>query len=254
VAGNGANGFQPGEGVPARSVRLNRPSAVIPGKDGSFYIADRDNHRIRKVDVDGNIRTYAGTGTAGYNGDGMLAVQSQLNEPAKIALAADGGLYIADTDNHRVRMVRSDGFITTIAGTGNIGLSGDNGPVLHLAQLRFPAGAALAPDGDLYVVDEGNNRIRKIARASASVSEDQFLVPSADGSQLFQFSVDGRHLRTLDAVSGTVIYRFHYDARGRLVGIEDVDGGSNRDCARQLGQATAYYRALLDRPPNWALI
>lgn len=223
VAGNGANGFQPGEGVPARSVRLNRPSAVIPGKDGSFYIADRDNHRIRKVDVDGNIRTYAGTGTAGYNGDGMLAVQSQLNEPAKIALAADGGLYIADTDNHRVRMVRSDGFITTIAGTGNIGLSGDNGPVA-LAQLRFPAGAALAPDGDLYVVDEGNNRIRKIARASASVSEDQFLVPSADGSQLFQFSVDGRHLRTLDAVSGTVIYRFHYDARGRLVGIEDVDG------------------------------
>ncbi|MGE3481883.1 MAG: PKD domain-containing protein, partial [Gammaproteobacteria bacterium] len=223
VAGTGANGFLPGEGVPARTVRLNRPTAVISSGDGSFYIADRDNHRIRKVGVDGNIRTYAGTGTAGYNGDGMLAVQSQLNEPAKIALAADGGLYIADTDNNRVRMVSPDGFITTIAGTGSFGFAGDNGPVT-LAQLHFPVSAAPAPNGDLYVVDEGNNRVRKIARASASVSEDQFLVPSDDGRQLYQFSAEGRHLRTLDALTGSVVYRFQYDGSGRLAGIEDVDG------------------------------
>lgn len=246
VAGDLRNGCG-GDGGPARGAVLNFPTAVIPGRDGSFHIADRNNHRVRKVGVDGNILTIAGDGAGGFAGDGLRAGQARLNFPEKIALATDGSLYIADVSNHRVRKVDSEGYITTVAGGSARGFAGDGGPAA-LTQLNHPEGVALSPNGDLYIADTVNGRIRKIGRAAASVSNNGYLVPSADGRELFQFSAAGRHLRTLDAVTGAAVHQFHYDSGGLLAGVEDADGdltsitrdgsGNPRSIIGPYGQAT----------------
>lgn len=237
VAGGGGNGYA-GDGGPAKRAQLNHPVAVLLDRDGALYIADRDNHRIRKIGTDGRIVTVAGDGTEGGGGDGLPAVQAQLDHPDKLALAADGSLYIADRGNHRIRMLDSAGYITTIAGSGTSGFSGDNGPVA-LARLQFPGGVALAPDGGVYVVDTGNNRVREVARAEASANGAEFLVPAADGGRLFEFSSAGRHLRTLDAVTGVTLIRFGYDDGGRLLGIEDAAGNRTTVSRSVAGAARA---------------
>ena len=222
VAGNHSYGYS-GDGGPADYATLAFPTAVIPAQDGSIYISDTNNHRIRKVGTDGNIYTVAGDGTEGFGGDGSPATQAKLDYPEKIALASDGSLYIADGNNSRIRKIDPEGYITTVVGDGTYGFAGDNGPI-SLAQLRTPQGIALAPNGELYVADTANHRIRRIQPAAASLNGGDYLVPSGDGSELFQFSSDGRHVQTLDAVTGAVVYQFHYDSTGRLSGIEDADG------------------------------
>ncbi|WP_446697131.1 NHL domain-containing protein [Streptomyces cinereospinus] len=106
---------------------MNRPYGVAVDSTGTLYIADNDNHRIRKVTTDGKISTVAGTGAAGFGGDGGAAVSAQLNSPREVAVDGTGALYIADADNHRIRKVTSDGKISTVAGTGTEGFGGDDG-------------------------------------------------------------------------------------------------------------------------------
>ena len=222
LAGDHFNGYS-GDGGPATQAALNLPTAVLPVQDGSFYIADFENNRIRKVGIDGTISTVAGNGTFGFNGDGSAATQAELAFPANMALATDGSLYIAEFGNNRVRKVDPNGYVTTVAGNGMTTFTGDNGPV-EFAHLNQPLSVALAPNGSLYIADKGNALVREIMPAEASLSSGDYLIPSQDGSMLFQFSGDGRQLRTLDAVSGAVIYQFQYDSGGRISGIEDVDG------------------------------
>jgi len=226
LAGNASNGYS-GDGGQARNAALSFPTSVVPARDGSIYISDRNNHRIRKIGVDGRISTIVGNGAQGFAGDGLPASQAHLNFPEKIALAPDGELYFADQGNSRIRKLTVDGHVVTVAGTGVQGLAGDGGPVA-LSQVRRPEAVALAPDGDLYVVDTGNHRIRKVRRASASASDGEYLVPSTDGSELFQFSATGRHLRTLDAFTGGVVYLFRYNDDARLAAIEDAEGDTTR--------------------------
>jgi len=165
VAGNGAYGYS-GDGGPATSAQLNFPPGVAADSGGNLYIADYDNARIRKVAAaTGIITTVAGNGTAGYSGDGGPATSAQLNGPFGAAVDAAGNLYIDDEGNGRIRKVAAtSGIITTVAGNGTAGYSGDGGPATS-AQLDRPSGAAVDAAGNLYIADEGNNRIRKVAAA-----------------------------------------------------------------------------------------
>ncbi|GAA4453549.1 hypothetical protein GCM10023189_18770 [Nibrella saemangeumensis] len=159
VAGTGS-ATASGDGGSALNAGL-RPSGLAFDAAGNLYIAERFNHRIRKVTIDGIISTVAGTGTAGFLGDNGLATSARLNEPLAIAVDGAGNLYIADRANNRIRKVDKDGFISTIAGTGTAGFSGD-GDKAKLAQLNKPNNVAVDGAGNLYFSDDANNRIRKI--------------------------------------------------------------------------------------------
>ena len=150
-----------GDGAAATAAQLNSPFGVALDAAGNLYIADADNHRIRKVSATGVITTVAGTGTAGFSGDGGAATAAQLNWPWDVAVDGSGNLYIADTGNNRIRKVDSSGNISTVAGTGTQGFSGD-GAAATAAQLRIPTGVALDGAGNLYIADALNNRIRKV--------------------------------------------------------------------------------------------
>src|SRR5262249_36809899 len=141
--------------------KLTSPFGVLPMPDGSYYISDVDAHVIRLVDTQHVIHRVAGTGTHGYSGDNGPGTQAQLNGPTRMRTGPDGNLYFCDTNNHAVRRLDANGTITTIAGTGRLGYTGDNGPADH-AQLNTPYDLRFAPNGDLYVADTGNNVIRRI--------------------------------------------------------------------------------------------
>lgn len=160
VVGTGEAGDD-GDGGPARDARLRRPLGVAVGADGTLFVADTYNHRIRMVAADGTITTVAGTGEPGFAGDGGPGAAALLAYPTGIAVGAGGALYIADTGNHRVRRLAADGAITTVAGTGAAGFNGDGGPAT-LARLNSPRGVAVAADGTLYIVDRENRRIRMV--------------------------------------------------------------------------------------------
>ena len=137
---------------------------------GNLYIADTDNHRVRKVDTSGNISTVAGTGTPGFSGDGGAATSARLNSPRGVALDSSGNLYIADATNHRVRKVdATTGNISTVAGTGTPGFSGDGGAATSAA-LGSPRGVALDGSGNLYIADWSNHRIRRVDATTGNIS------------------------------------------------------------------------------------
>jgi hypothetical protein len=160
IAGTGTAGYS-GDGGLAIEAMLRFPSNIASDASGNLYIADSSNHRIRKVDQNGIITTVAGTGIAGYSGDGGPALSAQLNGPYHIQVDASGNLYIVDYGNKRIRKVDPNGIITTIAGTGTFGYSGDGGPAVE-ASFGLMDGIALDSSGNIYVSDSSNYRIRKI--------------------------------------------------------------------------------------------
>ena len=160
VAGNGLYGYG-GDGGPAVKANLNKPTGVVADLSGNFYIADNQNHRVRKVDPTGTITTLAGNGIAGYGGDGGPATQANLNYPSGVGVDSSGNVYIADTSNHRIRKVDSKGTITTVAGNGTRGYGGDGGPAAQTS-LYGPEGVAADLFGNLYIADTSNHRIRKV--------------------------------------------------------------------------------------------
>ncbi len=159
-AGTGERGYS-GDGGPPVDAQLNNPSGVAVDGDGNLYIADQDNRRVRRVDAGGPITTVAGTGQYGSSGDGGLAANARLVSPSSVAVDGTGKLYIADSANHRIRRVDAGGTITTLAGNGEEGYSGDGGPAVD-AQLDFPSGVTVDGDGNLYIADGDNHRIRKV--------------------------------------------------------------------------------------------
>ena len=159
-AGIGKAGFS-GDGGPAVRAKLNLPSGLATDKKGNLFISDRSNDRIRVVDKKGVIRTYAGTGVAGFQGDAGPALKAQLDKPFGIALDEAENLYIADRNNNRVRKVSPEGIITTVAGDGGFFFMGDNGPA-YRASVAAPTGVAVDKKGNLYIADRNNNRIRLV--------------------------------------------------------------------------------------------
>ena len=159
VAGNGSFGYN-GDNIAATSAELTSPSGVAVDSAGTLYIADLGNHRVRKVSA-GIITTVAGTGTSGYNGDNIPAVSAELDAPWGVALDASGNLYIADTDNNRIRKV-AGGLITTVAGDAGFAYAGDNVAATSTS-LYAPFGVALDASGNLYIADTVNYRLRKVS-------------------------------------------------------------------------------------------
>jgi streptogramin lyase len=162
IAGNGQAGFS-GDNGPAVAAQINNPYGLRIGPDGAMYICEIGNHRIRRVDLNTGIATtFAGTGEKGYSGDGGPALQAKMNEPYEVVFDRAGNLLFTDMQVHAIRRIdRKTGIITTVAGTGQPGFSGDGGPATS-AQLRQPHSIAIAPDGGLLICDIGNNRIRRV--------------------------------------------------------------------------------------------
>jgi uncharacterized protein (TIGR03437 family) len=167
VAGNGASGFG-GDGGVATLAAIKNPDGLALDAAGNLYIADTANHRIRKVTPSGIITTIAGSGTSpGFAGDNGPATSALLNNPKGVAVDASGNVFIADTFNQRIRVVSTAGIITTIAGNGFSGYLGDGGPAIT-AQLQFPSGVAVGPNGVIYVADGQNNVIRLLTPPAVS--------------------------------------------------------------------------------------
>ena len=167
ICGRGA-GFA-GDGGPATAALFKQPSALALDEEGNLYIGDQQNFRVRKIDPEGTLSSIAGDGVQGYGGDGGDALAASINweagsnpEPSGSLAVGGGKLYIADTLNHRIRVIDLEsGIINTLAGTGEPGLSGDDGPAAE-ATLKEPRGLDFGPDGDLYVADTDNHVIRAI--------------------------------------------------------------------------------------------
>jgi uncharacterized protein (TIGR03437 family) len=167
-AGNGTASFS-GDGGPAASAALNYPTSVAVDASGNLFIIDRENHRVRKVSANGVITTVAGNGTASFSGDGGPATSASFNFDLDGAVAVDlaGNLFIADSYSNRIRKVSASGIITTVAGNGTSGFSGDGGPATS-ASLGYPINIAADAPGNLFIAEFVNNRIRRVSTTVAS--------------------------------------------------------------------------------------
>jgi len=233
IAGTGVEGFG-GDGGPAKAAQLNRPVGVALDAAGNVYVADVFNHRIRRIAPDGTIATIAGTGVAGFSGDGRPATAAQLSQPVRAAVDLAGNVYIADLANHRIRRVATDGMISTFAGTGVEGFGGDGGPAAA-AQLDRPAGVALDAAGNLYIADSGNHRVRRIApdgtiSTFAGTGVEGF---GGDGGPAAAAALNGPFGVAVDA-AGSVYFTDTFNVRVRVVDPPADDHGESAACATPL--------------------
>jgi sugar lactone lactonase YvrE len=216
VAGNGTAGFT-GDGGAATSAELNVPDAVLVDGAGNIYISDHNNERIRKVTAStGKISTIAGNGTAGYSGDGGAATSAELNGPGGLALDGAGNLYIGDFGNNRVRKVTvSTGVISTAAGNGVAGYSGDGGSPAS-AEMNGPSGIAMDKTGNLYIADFGNERIRTITASISTVAGNGTAGFSGDGGAAISAELHGDNAVAVDG-AGNMYIADYYNNRIRKV-------------------------------------
>jgi len=179
-AGNSVPGNS-GDGGAPTAAQLNGPQGVAVDAAGNLYIADTQNHKVRKISG-GAISTFAGSGTAGFSGDGSAATAASLNAPFGVAVDAAGNVYIAEFGNSRVRKVDTKGVITTVAGNGVSGYSGDGGAATS-AQLNGPQSVAVDAAGNLYIADTANNRVRQVTPSGA--------IGTIGGNGVAGFAADG---------------------------------------------------------------
>ena len=208
-AGNGTPGFS-GDGGAATAAALSYPFGVAADVAGNVFIAEFGNSRVRKVDTNGIITTFAGTGVNGYNGDGGAAVNAQLNGPQAVAVDLPGNVYIADTANNRVRMVTRDGTIGTIGGNGLAGYAADGVQAVS-TQVGNPTGVAVDQFGNVYVAD-ANARVRKIYPSG--------IIATIGGTGVRGYSGDGGAATagTLNGPSGLAV-----DANGNVYVADSVN-------------------------------
>jgi sugar lactone lactonase YvrE len=203
VAGSFNSGFS-GDGGPATAATLSSPAGIAIDAAGNLYIADTNNHRIRRVNTAGIITTVAGTGVNGFSGDGASATSAALAFPRSVAVTAAGTVFIGDTSNRRIRRV-SSGIITTIAGDGSEAYSGDGGLATD-ATLGFPVGVARDAAGNVYIADQHNHRVRKV-----SISD--FTITTVAGTGAPGFSGDGGPGTSAAVTSPSAL---EFDAAGNL--------------------------------------
>ena len=182
LAGDGTYNLG-GNGGPASNAQLFGPADIVFAPDGSLLIADSGNDMIRKVGLDGVITTFAGNQEHGYHGDGGPATGTSLATPDALVMDSSGNLYIADSANARVRKVSPDGIITTVAGNGTTGSSGDGGPA-QLAKINYPRGIAVDSAGNLFLADANESRVRKVSTDG--------IITTVAGDGTLNYSGDGR--------------------------------------------------------------
>ena len=230
VAGGGNPEDYIGDGGPATQAHLFYPTDVALGYDGSLYITDviyNGTSRVRRVNPDGIITTVAG----GYNsandlGDGGYALEAKIDPPYAITIGSDGSLYILSYDfdypydGDRIRHITPDNIINTIAGGGYLSLLNGGSPA---TQIRLNSTSiAMDLEDNLYIADESG--ILQVSSAIPSWSNSEFAITSGDGSEIYIFSNKGKHLRTLNSLTGAILYQFGYDSSGRLTTITDANG------------------------------
>ncbi len=181
IAGNGTATYS-GDGGPASAATVNIPYGLALDGAGNLYFADRSNHRIRKINTSGVISTVAGTGVPGFTGDGVQATATEVYQPNYLCIDPSGILYFSDNGNQRIRKISSSGIISTIAGVGTIGATGDGGPATS-AQLQWPAGLRFDPAGNLYIADAYNYKVRKVNVAG--------IISTIAGNGIMGYSGDG---------------------------------------------------------------
>ena len=196
--GTGSPGYS-GDGFPATAAQIGSPWGLTVDGAGNLYVSDEYQHRIRKVNSAGIISTYVGTGVSGFSGDGGPATAAQIGQPSYMATDAAGNLYIADYDNSRVRMVTPSGIISTVAGNGGFGFSGDGGQATA-ATLWEPIGVAVDAGGNLYINDYANRRVRKVNAAG--------IISTIAGTGTSGSSGDGG---PATAATFNVLYGIHVD-------------------------------------------
>jgi len=218
-AGNGSESFC-GDGDLALTACLGNPFGIAFNAVGDLLIADRDNHRIRRIDAATEIiSTVAGNGRAGFCGDGGPATSACLNFPSSIAIDADGNIFIADTTNRRVRRVDAQtGIITTVAGNGNRGFCGDGGPGTE-ACVTSPWGLAVDAEGNVFIADSDNNRIRRLDAATSIITTSAgglALSDCPDGVPATEFCLNQPRGLAFDG-NGNLFITDYYHARIRRV-------------------------------------
>lgn len=269
-----------GDGGPSTSASLSQPMYIHLAQDGSMYIGDSGSNRVRKVGTNGNITTIAGSGGINCPSNNIPARMACIESPTGVALDNNGSLYITgngqnnarifrlDTEglihvlvtgdpcsktsptessagvppgvcdprgitiapdgnpyfaaDNRIYKIDTDGTLKTSIGTLNNNYNGEGQPVTT-ANFSLPASATFAPDGNIYVAAANDHRIRKVTPTFPSFTGNDTLIPSEDGTEVFQFDTNGRHLRTLNALTGTDKYVFGYNAEGTLTSITDGD-------------------------------
>lgn len=165
----GGTGFSTGpkqfprQRLPARDVAFDSPEGLVVEPDGNVLFVDSSNQVVLRIDPEGYVTRFAGTGEQGYNGDGKPATETSFGKPYDIRTDSKGAIYIADTFNHRIRKIDGNGIVSTVAGNGVAGYSGDGGPAIA-AQLRTPYGIYFDKDDNLLIADSENHVIRKVGR------------------------------------------------------------------------------------------
>ena len=215
VAGNGTAGYS-GDGGAATSAELYNPFGVEVDSSGNIYIADIGNNRIRKVTATtGMITTFAGNGTAGYSGDGGAATGAGLHFPISVAVDASDNIYIADSYNQCIRKVTATtGIITTVAGNGTKGYSGDGGAATN-AELNTPDGVAVDVSGNIYIADANNNRIRKVTASTG-------IITTVAGNGTRGYSGDGGAATSAELYSPTAV-AVDVDVSGNIYIADDAN-------------------------------
>jgi sugar lactone lactonase YvrE len=221
LAGNGVSGSS-GDGGPATAAQLSNPWGAAVDKTGTIYFADSDNNRLRTIDATGRIATKAGGSTAGFSGDGGPSQSARLSAPAGVAIDATGNIYIADTGNNRIRRIDVAGMITTVAGAGAAGSSGDGGQA-KLALLNGPLGIAVDSAGNFYIADEANSRIRKVdvTGVITTIAGNGTAGFSGDGAQATKAAINFPRAVAVDG-AGNVYIADTRNIRVRKVGTDGV--------------------------------
>ena len=230
LAGNGTGGYA-GDGGAATAAELKNPYGVAVDGSGNVYIADYGNSVIRKVNTSGTISTIAGDSIAGYSGDGGAATAAELAGAIGVRVDGSGNLYIADVGNSRIRKVNSLGIISTIAGNGTAGYSGDGGPAT-VAELNGPSDVAVDESGNVYIADQNDNVIQKVSGNGLFVTTLQALnsgevtvFPNPATTEITIQSTDSVSQITITDLLGQVVYRSMCTAKKKMVNIADLPSG-----------------------------
>jgi sugar lactone lactonase YvrE len=162
------------------------PNGLAINDKGEIFVSDSGSSKIRKIGLDGQVTTYAGTGSFSDGGDDGAALDADIRSPGGLLFGPDGALYIAEETSHRIRKIDKDGIIRWVAGTGRAGFSGDGGPAVK-ADLKSPYRMAFDKKGNLYFTDRDNNRIRKI--------DPQGIITTVAGNENFGWLQDGLEVR-----------------------------------------------------------